>query len=416
MTATPSQAWITGVGVVGPQGCGWDAAVTGLRQPRPLFEPVPAAWREERGVPGAWIAPLAPEAERALQAHETASTDRACAMALCAAQQAWDQAAPGPEPARAGTFWGTGMGGAQSMEQSYRRFLLERATLRPMTVPRIMASSPAAQIAGKYRLRGPNLTYAIACASAATAIGEALLALRSGRVDVAIAGGSEALLQPGLLAGWQGLRVLSTQDAAPDLHRACTPFARNRPGLVLGEGAAALVLESPGHARARGARPLAVLAGYGSNCDAVASLVQPQRAGEADAMRQALADAGVAARDVALVNAHATGTDAGDVEEAEALADVFGAHPPAVCATKSHHGHLLGAAGAMEAVLSIASLVEQLVPATLGSEPRDPRCASLRLVAEPAAAALDWVLSNSFAFGGANVSPLFGRAPHGHGR
>jgi 3-oxoacyl-[acyl-carrier-protein] synthase II len=413
MTSAGAQAWITGIGVLGPQGCGWDAVVQGLRDPRPLFQPVPPAWQAEPGVPPAWIAPLAADAEAALQSFDTASADRACAMALCAADQAWQQAGAAPQARRAGVWWGTGMGGAQSTEQSYRRFLLERAALRPMTVPRIMASSPAAQIATRHGLRGPNLTYAVACASAATAIGEALLALRSGRVDLAVAGGSEAMLQPGVLAGWQGLRVLSTLRQAETVDQACRPFATGRSGLVLGEGSAALVLERPDTARARGARPLAILAGYGGNCDAAPSLVHPQADGEADAMRQALADAGVPADAVGLVNAHGTGTDAGDVAEAQALAEVFGtgAHAPFVCATKSHHGHLLGAAGAMEAVLSIASLVHRLVPATLGAEPRDPRCAHLKLDAIPRAQALDWVLSNSFAFGGANVSLLFGRAP-----
>ncbi|MBA2962947.1 MULTISPECIES: beta-ketoacyl-[acyl-carrier-protein] synthase family protein [Ramlibacter] len=413
MTGADAEAWITGIGILGPQGCGWDAVVRGLQQPTPLFQPVPPAWQAEPGVPAAWTAPLAADAEAALQPFDTASADRACAMALAAADQAWRQAGAEPQPRRGGVWWGTGMGGAQSTEQSYRRFLLERAALRPMTVPRIMASSPAAQIATRHGLRGPNLTYAIACASAATAIGEALLALRVGRVDLAIAGGSESMLQAGVLAGWQGLRVLSTLRQAETAAQACRPFGAGRSGLVLGEGAAALVLERPASARARGARPLAILAGYGSNCDAAPSLVHPQADGEADAMRQALADAGAPADAVGLVNAHGTGTDAGDVAEAEALAAVFGTGraAPAVCATKSHHGHLLGAAGAMEAVVSIASLVHQLVPATLGAEPRDPRCAHLQLAAQPTGRPLDWVLSNSFAFGGANVSLLFGRAP-----
>ncbi|RYY54131.1 MAG: beta-ketoacyl-[acyl-carrier-protein] synthase family protein, partial [Comamonadaceae bacterium] len=201
MTAAKGQAWITGVGVLGPKGFAWDAVVQGVRAPRTLFQPVPEAWQSEPGVPQAWIAPLAADAEAALQPYDTASADRACAMALCAADQAWRQSGATPEARRAGVWWGTGMGGAQSTEQSYRRFLLDRAALRPMTVPRIMASSPAAQIATRHGLRGPNLTYSVACASAATAIGEALLALRSGRVDVAIAGGGEAMLQPGVLAG-----------------------------------------------------------------------------------------------------------------------------------------------------------------------------------------------------------------------
>lgn len=402
-----SAVWITGIGVLGPQGRGWPALRASLREPSPLFAPPPAAWLEE-GAPPAWTAPLHPDAQAALAPYDTASADRACAMALCAADEAWKQAAAALPPHRVGVYWGTGLGGIASTEQSYRRFLVDKAPLRPMTVPRIMPSSPAAQVAMRLKAQGPNLTYAIACASAATALGEALLALRAGRADAIVAGGSEAMLLPGVIAAWQGLRVLSTTQQAADPALACRPFGQGRTGLVLGEGAAAFVLERPETARARGAVPIAVLGGYGSSCDA-ASLVQPQRDGEVRAMRQALDDAGLPRDAVGLVNAHATGTDAGDVAEAEAIAEVFGpGRLPAVCATKSHHGHLLGAAGAIEAAVSIASLAGQLVPATLGSEPRDPRCAQLDIPAAPTPRALDWVLSNSFAFGGANVSLLFG--------
>lgn len=404
--------WITGVGAIGPQGAGWPALLQLLRSPRALFQPPPASWHEEPGVPQAWIAPLPPEAEPALKPYDTASADRGCAMALHAADQAWRQAGAADLAERTGVYWGTGLGGASSTEQSYRRFLLDRAPLRPMTVPRIMPSSPAAQIAIRHGLRGPNLTYAIACASAGTALGEALFALRAGRVDAAVAGGSEALLQPGLLAGWKGLRVLSTVDQAATPELACRPYGLGRAGLALGEGAAAFVLERAETARARGARPLAVLAGYGSTCDA-ASLVDPKCDGEAAAMRQAIADAGLPRDAIGLVNAHATGTDAGDVAEAQAIADVFGpGRLPPVCATKSLHGHLLGAAGAIEAAMSIAALQEQSIPATLGADPRDPRCAALDVPSQPRPAPLEWVLSNSFAFGGANVALVFGRAPH----
>nr|WP_279343794.1 hypothetical protein [Variovorax terrae] len=161
---------------------------------------------------------------------------------------------------------------------------------------------------------------------------------------------------------------------------------------------------------ARGARPLAELVGYGTSCDA-ASLVHPQTAGQVYAIRQALDDAGLQPQDIGTVNAHATGTDAGDVAEAQALEQVFGAAIPPVSATKSQHGHLLGAAGALEAAVCVASLQQQLIPATLGSEPRDERCARLDVSAHPRTASLEYVLSNSFAFGGSNVSLIFKRAP-----
>ncbi|MBX3653849.1 MAG: beta-ketoacyl-[acyl-carrier-protein] synthase family protein [Ramlibacter sp.] len=402
-------AWITGIGVVGPQGHGWQTLCESLRAPSACFQSVPADWLGYPGAPDAFIAPLDPQAEQAVLPHQSLSTDRACALALCAAAEAWTQSAPQVDPRRAGVYWGTGMGGLHTTETSYQRLLTERAPLRPMTVVRIMANSAAAQLAIQYGLKGPNQTYSVACASSATALGEALLALRAGRIDLALVGGSEAMLVPGVLAAWGALRVLSTRKTVKDPALACRPFSSERAGLAIGEGAAAFVLESERHARARGARPLAELAGYGTSCDAT-SLVHPQMDGQVEAMRQALQDAGLTARDISAVNAHATGTDAGDVAEAQALAATFGPGGPPVSATKSQHGHLLGAVGALEAAISVASLQLQLVPATLGVQPIDPRCAGLDVSGQPRAMPLEHVLSNSFAFGGTNVSLVLRRA------
>lgn len=407
---TTEGAWITGIGVIGPQGHGWQALCDAVAHPSACFSHVPADWLRHPGAPDAFIAPLDAAAEKQLQTHESVSTDRACAMALCVAAEAWAQAAPTVNPRRAGVYWGTGMGGLHTTESSYQRLLVDHAPLRPMTVVRIMANSSAAQLAIKYGLKGPNHTYSVACASSASALGEALLAIRAGRIDLALVGGSEAMLAPGVLAAWGALRVLSTRKTVSDPALASRPFSKERSGLAIGEGAAAFVLESPRHARARGARPLASLVGYGTSCDA-ASLVHPQTDGQIDAMHQALADAGLTPQGIDTVNAHATGTDAGDVAEAQALSAVFGTTVPPVCATKSQHGHLLGAAGALEAAISIASLHLQRVPATLGVTPLDPRCSAMDLSPVPRAAALEHVLTNSFAFGGANVSLIFQRTP-----
>ncbi|MGE0496300.1 MAG: beta-ketoacyl synthase [Ramlibacter sp.] len=405
-----TSVWITGVGVVGPQGHGWQALCASLLDPVACFSPLPAEWLRHPGAPDAFMAPLHPQAEQAVQAHQSLSTDRACALALCASAEAWAQAAPQVDPRRAGVYWGTGMGGLHTTEASYQRLLVEHAALRPMTVVRIMANSSAAQLAIKYGLKGPNMTYSVACASSAMALGEALLAIRAGRIDLALVGGSEAMLAPGVLAAWGALRVLSTRKTVSDPALACRPFSSERSGLTIGEGAAAFVLESARHARARGARPLGELAGYGTSCDA-ASLVQPQTDGQIEAIRQALDDAGVQPGDIGAVNAHATGTDAGDVAEAQALAAALGPARPPVSATKSQHGHLLGAAGALEAAISLASLQLQLVPATLGALPLDPRCAELDVSDRPRALPLAHVLSNSFAFGGSNVSLVLRHAP-----
>lgn len=415
MTHDNHSAWITGIGVLGPQGAGWDSLCQSLRQPRPCFTHTPDAWLSTHGVPDAYIAPLGDAAQEEVKRHETLSTDRACALALASAEQAWAQAgladAPVADPHRAAVYWGTGMGGLHTTETAYNRLLVDRHALRPMTVVRIMANSAAAQLAMKYKLQGPNHTYTVACASSAMALGEALLALRLGRIDIALVGGSEAMLAPGVMAAWGALKVLSTRKTAPGVDTACRPFGAGRTGLVVGEGAAAFVLESPRHARARGARPLAELVGYGSTCDAV-SLVHPQIEGQVRAMKQALDDAQLQPSGIHAINAHATGTDAGDLVEAQALAATFGDTMPPVSATKSMHGHLLGAAGAFEAAVSIASLQHGLVPATLGIDPVDPKCHMLDLAVDVPRqlGRIDHVISNSFAFGGSNVSLVFKRS------
>lgn len=401
---TREEAWVTGWSAVSALGVGRDSLHSALGRTSAPF--TTAEVSGARGPFTAWIAALPAEAEAALRRHESASTDRATAMALCAAEDAWAQAAPGQPARRGGVFWGCGMAGLHTIEASYRRLLLDQAALRPMTVARIMGNAAAAQLALRYGLRGTNQTYAVACASGAMALGEALFALRAGRVDVALAGGSEGMLVPGVLAAWGALNVLAKQQG----ERAPGPFSSGRAGLVIAEGAAALVLERASHARERGAKPLAVLQGYGSTCDA-ASLVQPQAAGQVDAMRDALADAGLVPGLVDAVFAHATATDAGDVQEALALAEVFGPAVPPISATKSLSGHALGAAGALSAAFAVASLHEQLLPATVGCDPLDARFAALRIAASPQPVPLRRVLCNSFAFGGANVSLVLGGAP-----
>jgi 3-oxoacyl-(acyl-carrier-protein) synthase len=300
------------------------------------------------------------------------------------------------------------MGGLDTTEATYHRLLLDKAPLRPMTVVRIMSSASAAQIALKYGLKGPNQTYSVACASSAIAMGEAMWAIRSGRLDVAVVGGSEAMLAPVVMSAWGALKVMAlhAKTANPDLP--CRPFSLDRSGLVIGEGAAAFILESEAHAKARGAIPLAELAGYASTCDAT-SLVHPDKDGQVRAMRLALLDAKLQPSDIHSINAHATGTDAGDVVESSAFADVFGLQCPPVAATKAMHGHLLGAAGAVEAAMCVASLQTQTTPATLGLEPLDSKCAAANLSSQPRPSSLDAVMSNSFAFGGSNASLIFKR-------
>jgi 3-oxoacyl-(acyl-carrier-protein) synthase len=208
------------------------------------------------------------------------------------------------------------------------------------------------------------------------------------------------------MAAWRALRVIATSANTKNTDLPCRPFSIERSGLVMGEGAAAFVLESAQHAKARGAKPLAELAGYASTCDA-ASLVHPEMDGQVRAMRLALQDANMQADEIHSLNAHATGTDAGDIVEARAFEEVFGAKHPPVTATKSMHGHLLGASGAVEAAVCLATLQEQMTPATLGSLPIDARCGGIDVAEQSRAAKIRTVLSNSFAFGGSNVSLIF---------
>jgi len=237
-------------------------------------------------------------------------------------------------------------------------------------------------------------------------------AIRSGAIDVAVVGGSESLLTPGVVAGWQAMRVLApiASDAPADAARACRPFAADRAGFALGEAAAAFVLESTAHAHARGAPAQWQLAGYASNCDGV-HITNPDADGQARAMRAALADAGLDATAIGHVNAHGTATLAGDAAEASSLAAVLGAHGVPVTSTKAIHGHLLGAGGAVELLAAACALVAARLPPTANTERVDPAFAIDLVTGEARAApALRHVLSSSFAFGGTNAVLVASRA------
>jgi 3-oxoacyl-[acyl-carrier-protein] synthase II len=241
------------------------------------------------------------------------------------------------------------------------------------------------------------------------ALGEAMRAIAAGRADAIVAGGSEALLTPGTLGAWYALRTLAPADAA-DPAASCKPFDKRRSGLVLGEGAAAFVLEDESHARARGARILGFLTGYGNSCDAV-HISRPDRAGQTRAMRQALAEASLEPSAIGYINAHGTATAVGDVVEAEAVNEVFGESAVRISSTKSLHGHLLGGAGALEFGVALLALEQGVIAPTGYLEQPDPAC-KLRHVPiraeriEPPRA----VMSNSFAFGGSNVVLIAERA------
>ena len=308
---------------------------------------------------------------------------------------------PGDLGTRGGVILGTAAGVIQTWDDSYRAVFADgRNRVSPLVVPRLMHNAPASHLSIRHGLTGPVLAVASACASANHAMGLALQQIRAGAAEVMLTGGAEAMLCFGGVKAWEGLRVL-----APD---ACRPFSLGRKGMVIGDGAGVLVFEAEDHARARGARVLAEVAGFGMTADA-GDIVAPSAEGAARAMQVALADAGMAPDEVGYINAHGTGTLANDRAEAAAIRAVFGGTVPPVSSTKAMHGHAIGATGALEAIACVLALTEGVLPPTIGFLEPDPDCALdvVPMVARQARVAA--ALSNAFAFGGLNAVLAFRR-------
>ncbi|KLN56323.1 beta-ketoacyl-[acyl-carrier-protein] synthase family protein [Variovorax paradoxus] len=396
---------VTGLGVVAPHGdepgALFQALLDGRSAIRPVFPELPkpaaaamAAFDETR-----WFTKL-----------QLAGVDRVSQLAVAAADLALRDAglaANDADPERVGVYAGCGMGGAAALEAAYRG----NGRVSPLTIPAFMPNAPAAHVAMRKGVQGPVLTYSVACASSSVAIAEAAKAIRRGEVDMAIAGGSEALIVPGVVLAWQAMQTLATFQPG-EAAGAVRPFATDRSGFALGEGAAFLVLESAERARGRGARSYATLAGWGLSSDAT-HLTKPDAPGQARALRQALRQAGLAPRDVGYCNAHGTATRIGDVVERNALADVWGADLDSlrVSSTKALHGHMLGAAGAIEALVTVLALHHRQLPPNANCSEVDPAC-SLNLVTQhdTSAPTIEAAMSNSFAFGGTNSVLLFRRS------
>ena len=403
---------VTGLGVVSPLGNGPDAFFESLLAGRSGIRRLDGRSFERLAVRVG--APVQLDAAAAFAAPRLRMLDRVSQFALLAAQQALAMsrgALEGADRRRAGVFMGTGMGGSETLDDGYRALYAENSDrLKPFSVLMAMNNAPAAWIGLDHAIEGPNLTYSTACSSSAVAIGEAARRIAGGETDVMIAGGSEAPLTLGTLKAWEALKTLAPEDP-DDPAASCKPFAKNRSGLVLGEGAAVVVLEERERARARGAPIVAELAGYGLFTDA-AHITRPSVEGQAEAMRRALAEGRAGERDIGYVNAHGTGTLANDAVETAALKAVFGeaARRIPVSSTKSMHGHLLGAAGALELVASILALTRRTLPPTANLRVPDPEC-DLDYLADGARAAGDapMAMSNSFAFGGTNAVLLVRR-------
>jgi nodulation protein E len=326
--------------------------------------------------------------------------DRNVQMALVAAREAVAGAGDvfaGERGRQSAIIIGSGIGGMATLEENYHRLYgLKKDRLHPFTIPRLINNAASSHAAIAFGVTGPVLSISSACSSANHAIGEAFTMIRAGRVDAALAGGTEACITWGCLKAWEALRVLSR-----DVPR---PFSAGRGGMVLGEGAGMLVLESRDAALARGAPILAEIIGYGASADAE-DMVHPSEEKAALAMARALADAGLHAEEIDYVNAHGSGTAANDATETRALKRVFGAHVTKlpVSSTKSMHGHALGASGALELIATIEAMHSGIIPPTANFAGRDPECDLDYVPNEPRRHAVEIALSNSFAFGGLNA-------------
>jgi 3-oxoacyl-[acyl-carrier-protein] synthase II len=334
--------------------------------------------------------------------------ERFSQFALVAAEQAVQDAQlelGEEEKPRAGVCMGSCLGGASTLEDGYiETFLRNPPRVKPLSVLLSMNNAAASHLSIKYHLQGANMTYATACSSSAIAIGEAYRQIKHGYADVMLAGGSEAMLTLGAMKAWEALRTLAQEDTS-DAGASCKPFSKNRSGLVLGEGAAVLVLEDAERALKRGAKIYAELVGYDCSSDS-SHITKPDAAGQTRTMFSALREAKLQPQDIHYINAHGTATLAGDIEETKAIKNVFGIHASKVpvSSTKSMHGHLMGATGAVEFMAALLALQNQAVPPTINLHEPDPEC-DLDYVPNQGRSnvKLDAVMSNSFAFGGSNA-------------
>jgi 3-oxoacyl-[acyl-carrier-protein] synthase II len=368
-------------------------------------------WVQRHQLPVKIAAPLAVSPTEILPRVKARRLDRCEQVALVAAKEAWEHAGLGEpgeqvDPDRLGVVIGTGIGGAVTLLD--QDDLLERDGLRkvsPLTVPMLMPNGPAAWVGIEYGARAGVHAPVSACASGAEALAWALNLLRSGEVDVVLAGGAEACITGITVAGFVQARTLSQRNDEPE--RASRPFDTGRDGFVLGEGAGVLVLERADHAAARGATVHGRLSGAGLTADAYhITGPEPEGVGQSRAIAKAVRDAGLEPSDVGHVNCHATSTVAGDVGETRAVRKAIGDHP-VLTAPKSALGHLVGAAGAVESIVTLLSIKEGIIPATLNLEDLDPGVELDVVAGEPRKADLTAAVCDSFGFGGHNAAVVF---------
>jgi 3-oxoacyl-[acyl-carrier-protein] synthase II len=406
--ATRESVVVTGMGVVSPLGTGvdtfWRSLVAGGSGVRTITAFDPSNHRVRIGAPAVGFDP-----EARLSARDAQRLSLASQMAVVAAEEALGQARLLEYSGRreAGVILGSSVGGIAASEPFYRQYY-DTGRMSATAIPKSMTNAGASAVSIRFGLHGQLFTVDAACASSTHAIGLASHLIASGLQSIVVTGGADATLNPAVVEAWSSLRVLSECNDDPE--RACKPFSRNRDGLVLGEGAGILVLESASSARARGAPILAEILGYGFSSDAH-HLTAPNEQGQVEAMERALVSAGLSAEAIDHINAHGTGTPLNDRIETSAIKKVFGSRAASipVVSIKGAIGHLLGAAGAVEAIASILSAMHDCVPPTRNYEEPDPECDLDYVPGAARAMPVRTVLSNSFAFGGSNACIVIGK-------
>lgn len=419
MSSTSNEVVITGLGATTPIGgdvaSTWEGMLAGRSGVRNIDDDA-HEWVRRHNLPVRIAAPLAVAPTEVLPRVQARRLDRCEQVALVAAKEAWaDAGLGGPgedaqvDPERLGVVIGTGIGGAVTLLD--QDDLLETHGLRkvsPLTVPMLMPNGPAAWVGIEYGARGGVHAPVSACASGAEALAWALRLLRTGVLDVIIAGGAEACITGITVAGFVQARTLSQRNDDPE--RASRPFDTDRDGFVLGEGSGIMILERAEFAAARGAKVYGKLAGAGLTSDAYhITGPEPEGLGQSRAIRAAVQDAGLDAADIAHVNCHATSTVAGDVGETRAVRKALGDHP-VLTAPKSALGHLVGAAGAVESIITVLSIRDGVIPATLNLEHLDPGVELDVVAGEPRKMDLTAAVCDSFGFGGHNAAVTFTRA------
>jgi len=403
---------VTGMGVVSPVGNDVETAWASTREGRSGIGKITLFDTEGYDVRFAGeVRDL--DASRYVTKREQQRLDRFALFAMAASSQAIEQSGlldGGVDQERIGAYIGTGIGGLNEIESQHLR-LIEGGPRRvsALMIPKLMTNAAAGQVSIRFGLQGPSMSVSSACASGSNAIGEAFDSIRGGVVDAQVCGGAEAALTPMGITGFIQLRALSTRNDEPQ--KASRPFEKNRDGFVMAEGAGVLVLEALDVAKRRGADILAEIIGYGGASDSFHMTLPDQEGqGALRAMQRALDDARIAPSEISYINAHGTGTPAGDDIEARAICKQFGDHAKdlAVSSSKSIFGHLLGASGALESVVCICALRDDVCPPTINLDELDPKCAGLNFVPnESQERTVNVVMNNSFGFGAHNVGLIF---------